>query len=86
MAQVAPALAERAEDAAFVQVLPAGARSEERSVRRPSTVSRVKKLSDAERHLALALRALGQPRMRYSLLSTLLVCTLLMLLVGVPTP
>ena len=47
-------------------------------------MSRFKKLSDTERSLAFALRALSQPRTRYSLLATLVVCTLLMLLVGVP--
>jgi hypothetical protein len=86
MAQVAPAfrVAERIEDAACVQVMPVGASSVERSARRQSTVSRFKKLSDAEKHLAFALRALSQPRTRNSLVSTLVVCTLLMLLVGVP--
>jgi hypothetical protein len=84
MAQVAPALAKRAEDAAFVQVVPAGASCAERPARRPSTVSRFKTLSDTERHLAFAVRALSQPRTRYSLLTTLVVCTLLNLLVGVP--
>ncbi len=73
MAQVAPAPAEGTEDAAFVQVVPAEASSLERSrsVRRQSTVSRYKTLSDAERHLAFALRALSQPRTRYALLTTL---------------
>ena len=53
---------------------------EKRYVRTLSTVSSgVKKLSDTERHLALTLRALGQPRTRYSLLTSLVVCTLLML-------
>jgi hypothetical protein len=49
-------------------------------------VSRFKKLSDTERHLAFALRALSKPRARtsYSLLATLVVCILLMLLVGAP--
>jgi hypothetical protein len=84
MAQVAPSLAEGTEHAAFVQVVPAGAGSVERSVRRQSTVSRSQKLPDSERHLAFTLRALSQPRTRYSLLTTLFLCTLLMLLVGVP--
>jgi hypothetical protein len=97
MAQVAPALADDTEDAAFVQVVPdkgmerymylsiplsAGARSTDRSARRLGT--RFKQLSGTERQLAFALRALSQPRTRYSLLATLVVCTLLMLLVGVP--
>jgi hypothetical protein len=47
-------------------------------------MSRFKKLSDTERNLAFALRALGQPCTRYSLLATLVVCTLLMLLVALP--
>jgi hypothetical protein len=42
------------------------------------------RLSDTERHLAFALRALKKPRTRYSLLTTLVVSTLLMLLVVVP--
>jgi hypothetical protein len=42
-------------------------------------------LSDPERHLAFTLRPLGQPRTYYSLLTTLVVCTLLMLLVAVPS-
>jgi hypothetical protein len=41
-------------------------------------------LSDTERNLAFTLRALSRPRTYYSLLATLVVCTLLMLLVGVP--
>jgi hypothetical protein len=47
-------------------------------------VPRFKKLSHTERHLAFALRALGTPSMGYSLLTTLVVCTLLVLFVGVP--
>jgi hypothetical protein len=86
MAQVAPALSEGTEDSAFVPVIPAGASSvnKSKSARRLSTVSRCENLSDTERHLAFTLRALGQPRTYYSLLATLVVCTLLMLLVGVP--
>ena len=84
MAQVAPAPAEGIEDAEFLPVVPAGTSSVEGPVRRQGTVSRFTKLSDTDRQLAFALRALGQPRTRYSLLTTLVVCTLLMLLVGVP--
>jgi hypothetical protein len=84
MAQVAPAPAEGTEDAELLPVVPAGASSVERPVRRQSTMSRFKKLSDTERNLAFTLRALGQPRTRYSLLATLVVCTLLMLLVAAP--
>ncbi len=87
VAQVAPAPAEGTEDAELLPVVPAGASSVDRPVRRQSMMSRFKKLSDTERNLAFALRALGQPRTaatRYSLLATLVVCTLLMLLVAVP--
>ena len=85
MAQVAPAPAEGTEDATFVQVMPDGeATARVSSSRRKSLKPRFDGLSDAEKSLAFTLRALGQPITNFSLLTTLIVCTLLTLLVGVP--
>ena len=53
------------------------------SSRRKSTEPRFDGLSDAEKNEARTFRALGQPHTRYSLLATIVVCTLLVLLVGV---
>jgi hypothetical protein len=79
MAKVVPAPVEPSIILQFDGVAPART-----SRRRQSTSSRFEGLSQDEKHQALAFRALVQPRTRYSLLATLVVCALLVLLVGVP--
>jgi hypothetical protein len=79
MAKVVPAPVEPSIILQFDGVAPSRT-----SRRRQSTSSRFEGLSQDEKHQALAFRALVQPRTRYSLLATLVVCALLVLLVGVP--
>jgi hypothetical protein len=54
------------------------------SSRRKSTKPRFDRLSDAEKNEAHTFRPLGQLLTPHSLLATIVVCTLLMLLIGVP--
>ena len=53
------------------------------SSRRQSTEPQFQGQADAQKTEARTFRSLGQPRTRHLLLSTLVVCTLLVLLVGV---
>ena len=54
----------------------AAAETVRRLIRRPTTEIRFRRLSPAERAIWLELRALISPRTRYSLIATLVVCTL----------
>jgi hypothetical protein len=53
-------------------------------LRRQSTLTRFAGLSELKKTEARTFRSLGQPLTRYSLLTTIAVCTALVLLVGVP--
>ena len=77
---MAPAPAEGQIDGDFEPVMPIAARS----VRTSSTQSRYEEPADTERDLAYTLRSFVRPHTGYSLLATLVFCTLLVLLVGVP--